>query len=51
MKVKDLIKYLQDCDKDADVVFNVKEVGNNDLAFVSEFTEYCAVKRVEISLR
>lgn len=52
MKVKDLIKYLQDCDQDAVVRFNLREVKSaDDLASFYAMTEYCTVKRVEITLR
>ena len=52
MKVKDLIKYLQDCDQDAVVRFDLSEVKSADeLASAYAMTEYCTVKRVDISLR
>ncbi len=52
MKVKDLIKYLQDCDQDAVVRFNLSEVESaDDLASIYALTEYCRVKRVVLSLR
>ena len=42
MKVKDLIKYLQDCDQDGEIIFDILDCKSEDkTADISEFGEYC----------